>query len=40
MRARIDEIKELISGQESMNKTFQDFRDLQKQWHDAGLVPQ
>ncbi|RLD66697.1 MAG: DUF349 domain-containing protein [Bacteroidetes bacterium] len=36
----IDEIKELINGQESMNKTFQDFKDLQKQWQDAGLVPQ
>lgn len=36
----IDEIKELINGQESMNKTFQEFKDLQKQWHGAGLVPQ
>ncbi|MEN8121141.1 MAG: DUF349 domain-containing protein [Bacteroidota bacterium] len=36
----IDEIKELINGQESMNKTFQDFKDLQKQWQDSGLVPQ
>ncbi len=36
----IDEIKELINGQESMNKTFQDFKFLQSQWQDAGLVPQ
>ncbi|OQY00450.1 MAG: hypothetical protein B6I20_08685 [Bacteroidetes bacterium 4572_117] len=36
----IDDIKELINGQESMNKTFQDFKDLQKQWQNAGLVPQ
>ena len=36
----IDDIKELINGQESMNKTFQEFKDLQKQWHDLGPVPQ
>jgi len=36
----IDEIKELINGKESMNKTFNEFKDLQKQWHNAGLVPQ
>lgn len=36
----IDEIKELINKEEAINKTFQDFRDLQQRWHDAGLVPQ
>jgi len=36
----IDDIKELINGQESMNKTFHEFKDLQNQWHEAGLVPQ
>ncbi|RLD70700.1 MAG: hypothetical protein DRJ10_20115, partial [Bacteroidetes bacterium] len=36
----IDDIKELINGQESMNKTFNEFKDLQNQWHESGLVPQ
>jgi hypothetical protein len=36
----IDEIKELVHRDESINKTFQDFRDLQKRWHEAGIVPQ
>ncbi|SEH05395.1 Uncharacterised protein [Candidatus Venteria ishoeyi] len=36
----IDEIKELINGQESINKTFNDFRDLQRKWRETGLVPQ
>ncbi len=36
----IEDIKELINGQESMNKTFHEFKDLQNQWHDAGQVPQ
>ena len=36
----IDEIKGLINGQESMNKTFQEFKELQKQWQELGLVPQ
>ncbi|NJO88549.1 MAG: DUF349 domain-containing protein [Chloroflexia bacterium] len=36
----IDKIGELITGQESLNKTFQDFKDLQKQWQEIGLVPQ
>lgn len=36
----IDDIKELINNEESINKTFQDFRDLQNAWRDAGLVPQ
>ncbi len=36
----IDKIGELITGQESLNKTFNDFKELQKQWQEIGLVPQ
>lgn len=36
----IEEIKELINKEESINKTFQEFRDLQQRWRDIGLVPQ
>jgi len=36
----IEEINELINKEESINKTFQEFRDLQKRWRDIGLVPQ
>ncbi len=36
----IDEINELVNRDESINKTFQEFRDLQKRWHDVGVVPQ
>ncbi|MBI9068558.1 MAG: DUF349 domain-containing protein [Salinivirgaceae bacterium] len=36
----IDEIKELINKEESINKTFQEFRDLQDKWRNIGLVPQ
>lgn len=36
----IDEIKDLINNQESINKTFQDFRELQRRWREIGLVPQ
>ena len=36
----IDKIGELITGKESLNKTFHDFKDLQKQWQEIGLVPQ
>jgi len=35
----IDEIKHLINGQESFEKTFNDFRALQKRWKDSGMVP-
>ncbi len=38
--AIIEDIKDLINGQESINKTFNDFRELQKRWHETGLVPQ
>ncbi len=36
----IDEINELINKEESINRTFQEFRDLQQRWRDVGLVPQ
>ncbi len=36
----IDEIKELVHRDESINKTFQEFRELQSKWHEIGIVPQ
>lgn len=36
----IEEIKNLVNQKESINKTFQDFRDLQEKWKEIGLVPQ
>lgn len=36
----IEEIKALINKEESINKTFQDFRYLQRRWRETGLVPQ
>ncbi|MBN1927077.1 MAG: DUF349 domain-containing protein [Prolixibacteraceae bacterium] len=36
----IEEIKNLINRKESINKTFQEFRDLQQKWREVGLVPQ
>ncbi|HLO57231.1 MAG TPA: DUF349 domain-containing protein [Bacteroidales bacterium] len=36
----IDEIKELVKNKESINRTFQEFRDLQKRWRAIGPVPQ
>ena len=38
--AVIDKIKDLINRKESINKTFQEFRELQKEWRTIGLVPQ
>jgi hypothetical protein len=38
--AVIDKIKDLINRKESINKTFQEFRELQKEWRSIGLVPQ
>lgn len=38
--AVIEEIKALINNEESINKTFQEFRDLQRRWREIGLVPQ
>lgn len=36
----IDRIKNLVNTQESLNKTFNEFRELQKDWREAGPVPQ
>lgn len=36
----IDEIKNLVNRKESINRTFQEFRDLQQEWREIGLVPQ
>ncbi|WP_321286208.1 DUF349 domain-containing protein [uncultured Sunxiuqinia sp.] len=36
----IDEIKNLVNRKESINKTFHEFRELQQEWREIGLVPQ
>jgi hypothetical protein len=36
----IDKIKELVNREESINKTFHEFRFLQNEWHTIGVVPQ
>ncbi len=36
----IDDIKDLVNRKESINKTFQEFRELQRRWREVGLVPQ
>ena len=36
----IEEIKDLVHRDESINRTFQEFRDLQRRWHEVGPVPQ
>lgn len=36
----IEELKELINSNETLNHTFNTFRDLQQRWKDTGLVPQ
>jgi hypothetical protein len=36
----IEHIKELVNREESINKTFQDFRTLQNEWRATGIVPQ
>ncbi len=36
----IEQIKELVNREESINKTFQEFRALQNQWRSVGAVPQ
>ena len=38
--AIIDELKELINSDETMNTTFARFRELQQRWKEIGLVPQ
>ena len=36
----IEDIKSLVNREESINKTFQEFRDLQQRWRKIGPVPQ
>ncbi|MDR1273959.1 MAG: DUF349 domain-containing protein [Odoribacteraceae bacterium] len=36
----IEELKELVQKEESLNKTFQEFRALQERWRNTGMVPQ
>ena len=36
----IEELKELINSNETLNHTFTAFRELQQRWKDTGLVPQ
>lgn len=36
----IDKIKDLVNREEAINKTFQEFRNLQNEWHSIGIVPQ
>jgi hypothetical protein len=36
----IEEIKNLLNNEESINRTFQEFRDLQRKWYEIGQVPQ
>lgn len=36
----IEEIKNLVNNQESMNDTFNQFKELQRKWHEIGMVPQ
>jgi protein-tyrosine-phosphatase len=36
----IEEIKSLLNKEESINRTFQEFRELQKKWYEIGQVPQ
>lgn len=36
----IDELKELIQREESLNKTFQEFKEIQERWRNTGMVPQ
>jgi hypothetical protein len=38
--AIVEEIKVLINGNESLNDTYQQFRELQKKWRSIGPVPQ
>jgi hypothetical protein len=38
--AVIEKIKGLINNEESINKTFNEFRELQHEWREIGLVPQ
>lgn len=39
-RGIIEELKILVQKEESMDKTFQEFRELQERWRNTGPVPQ
>ena len=36
----IEELKELVNSNETLNHTFNSFRELQRRWKETGLVPQ
>lgn len=36
----IEELKELIQKEETLNQTFQEFKDIQERWRNTGMVPQ
>ncbi len=36
----IEDIKDLVNRKEAFDKTFHEFRILQKKWHETGMVPQ
>ena len=36
----IDELKELVTSDETINHTFNKFRELQQRWKETGIVPQ
>lgn len=38
--AIIDELKNLVDKDESLNVTFKEFRDLQDKWKEIGMIPQ
>jgi len=38
-KAILEELKELISSEETLKKTYDEFKDLQAQWKEIGLVP-
>lgn len=39
-QAIIEELKELVNSDETLNHTFNKFRELQQRWKETGLVPQ
>ena len=36
----VEELKELAQKEEALNKTFQEFKDIQERWRNTGQVPQ
>ena len=39
-RGIIEELKELVDSDETLNHTFTKFRELQQRWKETGIVPQ